>query len=236
MWGVQAASMRRYEVTEELIAAAAARVVELGWLKPGDRVGITAGLPSGKPGTTEPAADPRGLRPPCSSGPPTSRGSSGPVHARLPALDEAARAPRLEAADADRRARGDRGRPVEQADEQGRAGRRLRDAQTCSTRSRSARATSTGSRCTWPVPTRGSRCASSRPTRRSSPSSTGWASGPTSTCRRSPSTRASARPTSPSPSAARRPVQARRPQAQGARPDDLASRSATSSPARSRGP
>jgi pyruvate kinase len=52
MWGVQAASMRRYEVTEELIAAAAARVVELGWCKPGDRVGITAGLPSGRPGTT----------------------------------------------------------------------------------------------------------------------------------------------------------------------------------------
>jgi pyruvate kinase len=52
MWGVQAASMRRYEVTEELIAAAAARVVELGWVKPGQRVGITAGLPSGKPGTT----------------------------------------------------------------------------------------------------------------------------------------------------------------------------------------
>jgi pyruvate kinase len=52
MWGVQAASMPRYEVTEELIAAAAARVVELGWCKPGDRVGITAGLPSGRPGTT----------------------------------------------------------------------------------------------------------------------------------------------------------------------------------------
>jgi pyruvate kinase len=52
MWGVQAASMRRHETTEELIAAAAARVVELGWLKPGERVGITAGLPSGKPGTT----------------------------------------------------------------------------------------------------------------------------------------------------------------------------------------
>ena len=52
MWGVQAASMRRYEVTEELIHAAVARVVELGWVKPGQRVGITAGLPSGKPGTT----------------------------------------------------------------------------------------------------------------------------------------------------------------------------------------
>jgi pyruvate kinase len=52
MWGVQAASMRRYEVTEELIAAAVARVVELGWVKKGERVGVTAGLPSGKPGTT----------------------------------------------------------------------------------------------------------------------------------------------------------------------------------------
>jgi len=39
-------------VTEELIHAAIARVVELGWVKPGERVGITAGLPSGKPGTT----------------------------------------------------------------------------------------------------------------------------------------------------------------------------------------
>jgi pyruvate kinase len=52
MWGVRAASMRRHEVTEELIADACRRVVELGWCKPGQRVGITAGLPSGKPGTT----------------------------------------------------------------------------------------------------------------------------------------------------------------------------------------
>jgi pyruvate kinase len=52
MWGVQAASMRRHEVTEALIADAARRVVELGWVKPGARVGITAGLPSGHPGTT----------------------------------------------------------------------------------------------------------------------------------------------------------------------------------------
>jgi pyruvate kinase len=52
MWGVQAASMRRHEVTEALIADAARRVVELGWVKPGVRVGITAGLPSGRPGTT----------------------------------------------------------------------------------------------------------------------------------------------------------------------------------------
>src|SRR5947209_6076267 len=52
IWGVQAASMRRHEVTEALIADAARRVVELGWVKPGARVGITAGLPSGRPGTT----------------------------------------------------------------------------------------------------------------------------------------------------------------------------------------
>jgi pyruvate kinase len=52
MWGVQAASMRRHETTEALIADAASRVVELGWCNKGQRVGITAGLPSGRPGTT----------------------------------------------------------------------------------------------------------------------------------------------------------------------------------------
>ena len=52
MWGVRAASLPRYEITEELIAASARRVVELGWVKPGERIGITAGLPSGRPGTT----------------------------------------------------------------------------------------------------------------------------------------------------------------------------------------
>ncbi len=52
MWGVEAAPIKRIEVTEELIAESARRVVELGWVKPGERVGITAGLPSGKPGTT----------------------------------------------------------------------------------------------------------------------------------------------------------------------------------------
>jgi pyruvate kinase len=52
MWGVRAASMRRHETTEALIADAARRVVELGWCERGQRVGITAGLPSGKPGTT----------------------------------------------------------------------------------------------------------------------------------------------------------------------------------------
>jgi pyruvate kinase len=52
MWGVQAARMRRHEVTEELIADAAARALEEGWIKRGDRIGITAGLPSGTPGTT----------------------------------------------------------------------------------------------------------------------------------------------------------------------------------------
>jgi pyruvate kinase len=52
MWGVQAASIRRHEVTEQLIADCARRVVELGWCRRGQRVGITAGLPSGRPGTT----------------------------------------------------------------------------------------------------------------------------------------------------------------------------------------
>jgi len=52
MWGVTAARMRRHEVTEELIADAAARALEEGWVQRGQRVGITAGLPSGRPGTT----------------------------------------------------------------------------------------------------------------------------------------------------------------------------------------
>ncbi len=52
MWGVRAASLERHEVTEALIYAAVARVLELGWVAKGDRVGITAGLPSGRPGTT----------------------------------------------------------------------------------------------------------------------------------------------------------------------------------------
>jgi pyruvate kinase len=52
MWGVHAASMEPHGVTEELIADASRRVVELGWVNAGDRIGITAGLPSGQPGTT----------------------------------------------------------------------------------------------------------------------------------------------------------------------------------------
>jgi pyruvate kinase len=52
MWGVEAASMRRHEVTEELIRDATQRALELGWVRRGERVGITAGLPSGRPGTT----------------------------------------------------------------------------------------------------------------------------------------------------------------------------------------
>jgi len=52
MWGVEAASLPRIETTEELITASVRRVVELGWCKPGDRVGVTVGLPSGRPGTT----------------------------------------------------------------------------------------------------------------------------------------------------------------------------------------
>ena len=52
MWGVQASSIRRHETTEELISDSARRVVELGWCEKGKRIGITAGLPSGRPGTT----------------------------------------------------------------------------------------------------------------------------------------------------------------------------------------
>jgi pyruvate kinase len=52
MWGVQAGSMEPHGVTEELIADASRRVVELGWVKAGQRIGITAGLPCGQPGTT----------------------------------------------------------------------------------------------------------------------------------------------------------------------------------------
>jgi pyruvate kinase len=52
MWGVRAAPIPRTEVTEELIEVACRRVVELGWCRPGQRVGVTAGLPSGAPGTT----------------------------------------------------------------------------------------------------------------------------------------------------------------------------------------
>jgi pyruvate kinase len=52
MWGVQAASLPREDTTEDLIRSAAERVVELGWVKRGERVGITAGLPSGQPKTT----------------------------------------------------------------------------------------------------------------------------------------------------------------------------------------
>jgi pyruvate kinase len=52
MWGVRAEYLRKHRVTEELIADACRRVVELGWLRTGQRVGITAGLPSGVPGST----------------------------------------------------------------------------------------------------------------------------------------------------------------------------------------
>jgi pyruvate kinase len=52
MWGVQASWIRRHEVTEALIADAAETVLRLGWCQPGQRIAVTAGLPSGAPGTT----------------------------------------------------------------------------------------------------------------------------------------------------------------------------------------
>ncbi len=51
-WGVKAASIDRHPTTEGLIADATRRVIELGWCTPGMRVGVTAGLPSAKPGST----------------------------------------------------------------------------------------------------------------------------------------------------------------------------------------
>ena len=52
MWGVRAAHIQRHRVTEELIIDACRRVVELGWCEPGQRVAVTAGLPSRVPGST----------------------------------------------------------------------------------------------------------------------------------------------------------------------------------------
>ncbi len=52
MWGVRAAYLRKHRITEELMLDACRRVVELGWLHAGQRVAVTAGLPSGVPGST----------------------------------------------------------------------------------------------------------------------------------------------------------------------------------------
>ena len=52
MWGVRAQHLRKHRITEELILDACRRVVELGWLKAGQRVAVTAGLPTGVPGST----------------------------------------------------------------------------------------------------------------------------------------------------------------------------------------
>ena len=52
MWGVRAEFLRKHAVTEELLLDACRRVVELGWCRRGQRVAVTAGLPSGVPGST----------------------------------------------------------------------------------------------------------------------------------------------------------------------------------------
>nr|WP_246851509.1 pyruvate kinase [Patulibacter sp. SYSU D01012] len=52
MWGVQGHLMQHHAVTEELIKDSTTKIRELGQFAPGDRVVITAGLPSGTPGTT----------------------------------------------------------------------------------------------------------------------------------------------------------------------------------------
>jgi pyruvate kinase len=52
MWGVRAEYLRKHRITEELMLDACRRVLELGWLRAGQRVGVTAGLPTGVPGST----------------------------------------------------------------------------------------------------------------------------------------------------------------------------------------
>ena len=70
MWGVQAglaAALRDHRGADR--ARARARVVELGWVKPGERVGITAGPAVGEAGDDEPAPDPDRLS---ATSPPTA--------------------------------------------------------------------------------------------------------------------------------------------------------------------
>jgi pyruvate kinase len=52
MWGVRAEFLRKHDITEQLLLDACRRIVELGWLAKGQRVAVTAGLPSGVPGST----------------------------------------------------------------------------------------------------------------------------------------------------------------------------------------
>jgi pyruvate kinase len=52
MWGVKAAVLPTCATTEALIAATVQRAVDIGWVNSGERVAITAGLPSNAPGTT----------------------------------------------------------------------------------------------------------------------------------------------------------------------------------------
>ena len=73
MWGVRAASMKRYEITEDLIRAAAARVVELGWVKP--RRARRASPRACRPGSRAPRACCRSRR---------SRRSASPRRTRPP--------------------------------------------------------------------------------------------------------------------------------------------------------
>ena len=61
MWGVQAARMRRHEVTEELIADAARRALEEGWVKRGDRIGDHRRAAQRQAGDHEPVPGPAGV-------------------------------------------------------------------------------------------------------------------------------------------------------------------------------
>ena len=212
--------MRRYEVTEELIAAAAKRVVELGWCKPGDRVGITAGPAVRQAGHDVAAADPRGLT--CSSGPRTcERIAAGRDHAGVPALGAPAGQAGLAAAHADRRdrVRRRRGRRDDHATRTpARPGSRRREQVEAAMpprrpdpprRAAPRRARTRGSRCARPRPT--TRCSRARP------------DGPVDVRVPARDRRAAravrAGDLAESVGRERLRLQARRPQAQGARPD-----------------
>jgi pyruvate kinase len=56
MWGVQAAALPQLGTnlgtTDSLIAASIDRIRALGWVNPGQRVGVMAGAPQGRPGMT----------------------------------------------------------------------------------------------------------------------------------------------------------------------------------------
>src|SRR5690606_15400241 len=52
VWGVYPVAVNRFESTEVMLRTAQATAVQLGFVRPGDLVAITAGLPLHQAGTT----------------------------------------------------------------------------------------------------------------------------------------------------------------------------------------